>query len=114
MTQHSITLTPKAVEATQKQLAKRGGGFLRLGVRGGSCAGYSYVLEFADEKHSRDIEFDFDDVKVLVDLKSIVLLNGCTLDYKVGLMNRGYEFINPAATSKCGCGQSFGIDAEGT
>jgi iron-sulfur cluster assembly protein len=111
MTQSSIELTPKAIEAARKQLAKRGG-FLRLGVRGGSCAGYSYAIEFADEKHSRDVEFDFDGIKVLVDPKSLVLLNGCTLDYKTGLMNSGFEFINPAATSKCGCGQSFSVNID--
>jgi len=109
-----IHLTPKAIESAKKQLAKRGTpeAYLRLGLKGGACSGYEYVIQFEDEKRARDLEFDFDELRVLVDYKSIVLLNNSILDYESGLMKGGFKFINPAATSVCGCGKSFAADIE--
>jgi iron-sulfur cluster assembly protein len=111
MTEPTIVMTPKAVQAAKKQLAKRasGSGYLRLGVLGGSCSGYSYHIEWADEKHSRDLELVFDDLKVVVDPKSMTLLTGSTLDYEAKLIGGGFSWKNPNAVSKCGCGSSFDI-----
>jgi iron-sulfur cluster assembly protein len=107
----SITLTPKAVAMAKQALAKRGtpNAALRLGVKGGGCSGFAYVIEFADSKRTKDVVFTFDGLDVVVDPKSLVLLNGSTLDYEVKLMQRGFKFVNPQEKSGCGCGESFGV-----
>lgn len=107
----SITLTPKAVTMAKQALAKRGTptAALRLGVKGGGCSGFAYVIEFADTRRTKDVVFTFDGLDVVVDPKSLVLLNGSTLDYEVKLMQRGFKFVNPQEKSGCGCGESFGV-----
>lgn len=107
----SITLTPKAIAMAKQALTKRGTptAALRLGVKGGGCSGFAYVIEFADSKRSKDVVFTFDGLDVVVDPKSLVLLNGSTLDYEVKLMQRGFKFVNPHEKSGCGCGESFGV-----
>lgn len=106
-----VDLTPKAVEMAKKALERRGtpDAALRLGVRGGGCSGASYVIEFADKIRSRDHVFEFGDVKVVVDPKSLVYLRGSVLDYEVKLMSHGFKFQNPNEKKGCGCGESFGI-----
>ena len=81
--------------------------FLRMGVRGGGCSGMSYVLEFDSEKGPHDKEFEIDGVKVVVDKKSYLYLNGTTLDYVKQGLSGGFTFVNPNAKSSCGCGTSF-------
>ena len=81
--------------------------FLRMGVKGGGCSGMSYVLEFDSEKGPHDKEFDLDGVKVVVDKKSYLYLNGTTLDYVTQGLTGGFTFVNPQAKSSCGCGTSF-------
>lgn len=106
-----VTLTPKAVQKAREALAKRGtpDAMLRLGVRGGGCSGFSYVIEFADETSPRDRVFEFDGLRVAVDPKSLVFLHGTTLDYEVKLMQHGFKFVNPNEQTGCGCGESFGV-----
>ena len=81
--------------------------FLRVGVRGGGCSGMSYLLEFDTEKTPHDREYDIDGVKVVVDKKSYLYLNGTTLDYVTQGLTGGFTFVNPQAKSSCGCGTSF-------
>jgi iron-sulfur cluster assembly protein len=81
--------------------------FLRMGVRGGGCSGLSYLLEFDTEKTPHDREFEVDGIKVVVDKKSYLYLNGTTLDYVQQGLTGGFTFINPNAKSTCGCGTSF-------
>lgn len=81
--------------------------FLRMGVRGGGCSGLSYLLEFDTEKTPHDREFEVDGIKVVVDKKSYLYLNGTTLDYVQHGLTGGFTFINPNAKSTCGCGTSF-------
>lgn len=106
-----IDLTPKAVEMAKKSIERRGvpTAGLRLGVRGGGCSGASYVIEFADKIRDRDLVFEFDGLKVVVDPKSLVYLRGSVLDYEVKLMSHGFKFQNPNEKKGCGCGESFGI-----
>lgn len=107
-----ITVTPLAVEKVKAQLESRGTptGCLRLGVKGGGCSGFSYVIQFEDsEPRDRDLVFEFSGVRFLVDKKSILYLNGMTLDWEKNLMGYGFKFVNPNETSKCGCGLSFSI-----
>jgi iron-sulfur cluster assembly protein len=108
----SIDVTPKAVDAIRRQLAKRGTpeAALRLGIRGGGCSGFSYVIEFHDgEPHARDRVFVFGDVRVVVDPKSLVYLNGSVLEWEQTLMRQGFKFVNPQEKSNCGCGHSFTV-----
>jgi iron-sulfur cluster assembly protein len=81
--------------------------FLRMGVKGGGCSGMSYNLEFDTEIGPHDKEFEIDGIKVVVDKKSYLYLNGTTLDYVQQGLTGGFTFVNPQAKSSCGCGTSF-------
>ena len=103
-----IYVTPKAVQKIREAFAREGvKGGLRLGVLGGGCSGLSYQFKFAPEPRQRDHVFEFEDVKVFVDPKSMLFLDGMTLDWKDSLMQSGFVFDNPHAQKSCGCGTSF-------
>jgi len=81
---------------------------LRVGVKGGGCSGFSYMLDLTEEpKTEADEELEAHGVKILVDMKSYLYLNGVEIDFKDEVMGRGFVFKNPNATSTCGCGSSF-------
>jgi iron-sulfur cluster assembly protein len=81
---------------------------LRVGVKGGGCSGFSYMLDLTEEiKTEADEEMDSQGVKILCDMKSYLYLNGTEIDFKDEVMGRGFVFKNPNATSTCGCGSSF-------
>lgn len=81
---------------------------LRVGVKGGGCSGFSYMLDLTEEpKSEMDEELEVHGVKILVDMKSYLYLNGVEIDFKDEVMGRGFVFKNPNATSTCGCGSSF-------
>ncbi|MCL2777893.1 MAG: iron-sulfur cluster assembly accessory protein [Polyangiaceae bacterium] len=115
--QLSITITQGAVDAIGAQIEKRNvpGTSLRVGIRGGGCSGFSYVIEFFDgEPLARDKIFDFttsagQPVRVVIDRKSLLYLNGSTLDWEKTLMHQGFKFRNPNVTASCGCGTSFTV-----
>ena len=103
-----IEVTPKAVEKIRQSFASQGvSGGLRLGVLGGGCSGLSYQFKFEAKPRATDQVFDYDGVQVFVDPKSMVFLDGMTLDYKESLMQSGFAFENPNAKKSCGCGTSF-------
>jgi len=113
----SISVSPQAVDAIARQLKKRGtpAAALRVGLRGGGCSGFTYVIEFHDgPPHSRDLVFDYVagegmPVRVVVDPKSLLYLNGTVLDWEQTLMRQGFKFTNPNEKSGCGCGSSFSV-----
>jgi iron-sulfur cluster assembly protein len=113
----AIEVTPKAVEAIKKQIAKRGlpNTSLRVGIRGGGCSGFSYVIEFHDgAPRPKDRVFDYvaqdgTPVRVVVDPKSLLYLNGSALEWEQTLMQQGFKFLNPQEKSSCGCGHSFTV-----
>ena len=81
---------------------------LRVGVKGGGCSGFSYMLDLTEEpKTEMDEEMSEHGVNILVDMKSYLYLNGVEIDFKDEVMGRGFVFKNPNATSTCGCGSSF-------
>lgn len=81
---------------------------LRVGVKGGGCSGFSYMLDLTEEpKGESDEELDCHGVKILVDMKSYLYLDGVEIDFKDEVMGKGFVFKNPNATSTCGCGSSF-------
>ena len=105
-----ISLTSKAIKAAQEAIASEElppGESLRVGLRGGGCAGFSYVLDFTGPKPS-DIVMNFEGLVVYLDPISAMHLEGTIIDYTTALMSRGFKFINPNATKTCGCGSSFG------
>ena len=107
-----MRVSEKAVEFARKKLAKRGTpeAAIRLGVKGGGCSGFSYVIEFSDdEPRSRDTVYTYDDITFYVDKKSLVFLNGTVLDYEHTLMFQGFQFKTPNEASSCGCGHSFTV-----
>jgi iron-sulfur cluster assembly protein len=110
-TQPSVILTDEAVRQAKRmvQREKDPGAFLRLGVMGGGCSGFSYVMRVDTEQSARDLVFEFDGLKVVIDRKSLVYLAGTTLEYTGNLMTGGFEFHNPNAVKSCGCGVSFTV-----
>jgi iron-sulfur cluster assembly protein len=81
---------------------------LRVGVKGGGCSGFSYLLDLTEEpKADADEEMESNGVKILVDNRSLLYLDGTEIDFKDEVMGRGFVFKNPNATSSCGCGSSF-------
>lgn len=81
---------------------------LRVGVKGGGCSGFSYMLDLTEEpKAEMDEELESNGVKILCDMKSYLYLQGVEIDFKDEVMGRGFVFKNPNATSTCGCGSSF-------
>ena len=82
---------------------------LRIGVRGGGCSGNSYFMEFCEAPAAGDETIESNGVKLVVDLKSMVLLGGTEIDYVEGLYGSGFKFANPNVTSTCGCGSSFAV-----
>ncbi len=104
-----VHVTPKAVAKIKAAFAREGvsGGGLRLGVLGGGCSGLSYQFKFDPRPRTTDSVFEFDGVRVFVDPKSMLYLDGMILDYKESLMYSGFAFENPHAKKSCGCGTSF-------
>jgi iron-sulfur cluster assembly protein len=106
-----ITLTEPAADRVRTFLAGRGKGLgVRLGVRTSGCSGMAYVLEFVDElDEDNDLVFEDRGVKVIVDKKSLLYLDGTELDYGKEGLNEGFKFNNPNVKNECGCGESFNV-----
>jgi len=106
----AVTLTERAAKHVSNFLARRGKGIgLRLGVRTSGCSGMAYKLEYADAANPEDQTFDCHGVKVLVDPKSLVYLDGTELDFVREGLNEGFKFNNPKEKDRCGCGESFRV-----
>jgi iron-sulfur cluster assembly protein len=107
----SIILTEKAASAIKKIVTENQmpeNTRLRVGVKGGGCSGFSYMLDLPEEPTGEsDEELDSQGVKILCDSKSLLYLAGTEIDYKDEVMGSGFVFKNPNATSTCGCGSSF-------
>ena len=108
-TEKVVHVTPKAVVKIKAAFAREGvtGGGLRLGVLGGGCSGLSYQFKYNPKPRPTDHVFHFEGVDVYVDPKSMIYLNGMTLDWKDSLVHSGFVFENPHAQKSCGCGTSF-------
>ena len=106
----AISMTEAEADHVRKFLANRGKGVgVRLGVRTSGCSGMAYVLEFADEVEAEDLVFENLGVRVIVDPKSLVYLDGTELDYTKEGLNEGFKFNNPNVKDSCGCGESFNV-----
>ncbi len=105
----AVSVTPTALKRVKELMETQhlDHAFLRMAVKGGGCSGLSYNLEFDTELGKFDKQFDVDGVKVVVDAKSYLYLNGSTLDWVTQGLTGGFTFVNPNAKSSCGCGTSF-------
>ena len=106
-----IQISEAAAKKIRTLMAKQGisDGGLRVGVKGGGCSGLSYAFSWDREPRLGDEVFEGPDgAKIFVDKKSLLFLDGTTLDYDTALLTQGFVFHNPNAKSTCGCGSSFG------
>ncbi len=106
-----ITLTEKAVQKVQDLLQQEGkaGYALRLRVVGGGCSGYSYNLDFEQNPALGDSVFENQGVKIMVDPKSLAMIDNCQVDWVDALTGAGFTIQNPNAKGSCGCGHSFTV-----
>jgi len=107
-----ITLTPSAAQEVKRLVEKeqKPNLGLRIGVKGGGCSGMTYVLAIEEAAPKQyDTVFEQDGIKVLIDAKSHLYLDGTTIDFKSSLMGGAFEFQNPLAKKSCGCGTSFTV-----
>ncbi|MDX1344537.1 MAG: iron-sulfur cluster assembly protein IscA [Sedimenticolaceae bacterium] len=105
-----ITLTQAAADRMSTFLANRGKGIgVRLGVKTSGCSGMAYVMEFVDDLNDDDEVFEERGVKVIIDPKSLLYLDGTEVDYGKEGLNEGFKFNNPNAKNECGCGESFTV-----
>ena len=103
-------MTETAADRVGKFLANRGKGLgLRLGVKTTGCSGMGYIMEFVDELQEGDTVFESHGVKVIVDPKALVYLDGTEVDYTREGLNEGFKFGNPNEKARCGCGESFTV-----
>ncbi len=106
----SIQLTDVAADRVKSFLQNRGKGIgLRIGIKTTGCSGMAYVLEFVDEVEEGDKVFESQGVKVIIDPKSLVYLDGTEVDFTKEGLNEGFKFTNPNAKDECGCGESFTV-----
>ena len=106
---YSISFTDAAIKKISSIVAEENKSYVRLGVKGGSCEGFSYIIDTVNSVNSKDLCFEFIDFVVIVDPKSIVLLNNIEIDYVKNLMSSKFVFNNPNAKTLCGCGSSFSV-----
>lgn len=108
----TVSVTEAGAEGIRRFLKEQGapeGAALRLGIKGGGCSGFSYVMKPAEAPRPDDHVLEAFGQRVFIDPKSFVLLQGVTVDFKLGLMDAGFKFINPRASKTCGCGESFSM-----
>ena len=106
----AISMTPAAADRVRSFLTNRGKGLgLRVGVKTTGCSGLAYVLEFVDELNDDDQVFEYDNLKLIVDGKSLVYIDGTQLDFVKEGLNEGFQFNNPNVNGECGCGENFTV-----
>lgn len=106
----AISLTNSAATRVKSFLEKRGRGVgLRIGVRKSGCSGYAYTIDYADAIDADDVVFDRDGIKVIIDPKSLSLIDGTEVDFVKDGLNEAFKFRNPNVKGECGCGESFTV-----
>jgi iron-sulfur cluster assembly protein len=106
----AVSLTNSAAERVKSYLAKRGHGVgLRVGVKKTGCNGWAYLIDYADSIDTGDVVFDEEGIKVIVDEKSLQLIDGTEVDFVKEGLNEAFKFRNPNVKGECGCGESFSV-----
>jgi len=107
----SLQLTETAAQEIKKVIVEQkmpANVALRVGVEGGGCSGFEYKLGFDEDVDEQiDTVCEMHGVRVTVDKKSLLYLDGTEIDFHNGIDKRGFVFNNPNATKSCGCGSSF-------
>jgi len=105
----AITITDFAIQKVFEIMKKRQAPdqYLRIGLKSGGCSGFMYSYDFVSEPVEKDKVFDFGEVKICVDLRSYLFLNGMEIDYEEDLFKSGLVFNTPQAQRACGCGESI-------
>lgn len=109
VTKSPIMITESAIKQLQRIKEEQGlddTHGLRVGVKGGGCSGFSYVLGF-DVAKEKDEIYDLNGLTILMEKSHGIYLIGMEIDWHEGLNNRGFTFTNPNASDTCGCGTSF-------
>ena len=103
-----ITMTQPAQDKIRALLTQRQtpNDYLRIGLQGGGCSGFMYKYEFEDKPAEKDKLFEFSGIRVCIDIKSYLFLNGMEIDYEEDLLKSGLVFNTPSAKRTCGCGES--------
>ena len=106
----AVSLTNSAAQRVRQYLIKRGHGLgLRVGVKRTGCSGWAYLIDYADSLDDGDVVFEDADVKVIVDQKSLKLIDGTEVDFVKDGLNEAFKFRNPNSKGECGCGESFSV-----
>ena len=106
----SISLTDAAAERVRRYLCDNVSAVgLRLGVKTVGCSGYAYVVDLAQNVNADDTVFESNGVTVVVNAKSLPIVDGTEIDFTRQGLNEGFAYHNPNATNLCGCGESFGV-----
>ncbi len=110
MNEPPVELTETAARRISEILQKEPeGSFLRIGVDGGGCSGFTYTYNISTERLAGDLVIDHDGASVAIDPVSLDLLRGSKIDFVDGLMGQMFKIENPLATASCGCGSSFAV-----
>jgi len=106
-----INLTEAAQSELKRIMSQEGSGKtgVRLGVKGGGCSGFTYVMDFENQPRDGDQVLNENTVPIFIDSKSLGYLDGMEIDFMSDLLNRGFKFNNPNAAKSCGCGTSFSV-----
>ena len=106
----AISLTESAARRVRDYLAARGYGVgLRVGVKKTGCNGFAYVVNYADSVDADDVVFEDRGVQLVIDRKSLELIDGTEVDFVKEGLNEAFRFRNPNVTGECGCGESFSV-----
>ena len=104
-----ITVTPAAQDKIRALVTKKQAPdhYLRIALQGGGCSGFMYKYDLVPEPGDKDKVFEFGDIKICIDIKSYLFLNGMEIDYEEDLLKSGLVFNAPQAKRTCGCGESI-------
>jgi iron-sulfur cluster assembly protein len=107
----AVSMTERAAERARQMLQKRGtpDSAIRIGVSTAGCSGLSYKLEYADQLQEADQQFESHGIRIVVDGKSLLVLDGTEVDFESSAFKSGFKFINPQVKEQCGCGESFKV-----
>jgi len=107
-----ITITERAQEELKRIMdeeCKDGSTGIRLGIKGGGCSGFNYVMQFEKEQRDFDTVFNEQRTPLFIDAKSLMYLDNIEIDFETDILNSGFKFNNPNASKTCGCGTSFTV-----
>jgi iron-sulfur cluster assembly protein len=106
----SISITPPARERIRQFLAQTPNAVgVRFGVKRTGCSGFAYVVDLAEDARPDDQAMDVDGIRLIIDAKSLPMVEGTVIDFRRQGLNAAFVFHNPNATGECGCGESFTV-----